>query len=241
MCTRATPLAQMARQKEAGLAEGKMVPTVILGSARSSSFATAFRWLVSCLAVLGFVLVVITVTPLVSWWAKLMAGPWKEPRGEVLIVLGGYLEDDGIMNEGSYLRSVYAVRVYRQGGFHDIVLSGGLAPGRSVADAMRTFLECNGVPPASIHVEPYSSSTRENALYAKPILARLPGRKVLLTSDYHMPRAYRAFRKAGIDIIPRAVPDAAKRGNSLSTRWGAFMDLSRDSVALVYYFARGWI
>jgi uncharacterized SAM-binding protein YcdF (DUF218 family) len=170
-----------------------------------------------------------------------MAGPWNDPKGEVLIVLGGSLQDDRIMNEGSYLRSMYALLVYREGGFHDIVLSGGVNPGRSVADAMRSFLESNGVPPHSIHIEEHSNSTRENALYARPILASLPGRKVLLTSDYHMARAYRTFRKAGIDVLPRPVPDAIKRGNFLQSRWGAFVDLSRESVALIYYFARGWI
>jgi uncharacterized SAM-binding protein YcdF (DUF218 family) len=205
--------------------------------------AAVFRVAVGGLAAVGLLVIVVTITPLVSWWGREMAGPWNDPTGDVLIVLGGSLQDDRLMlmGQSAYLRSLYAVLVYREGGFRDVVLSGGGPDGPSVAEAMRAYLVSNGVPAASIHVESRSTTTHENALYAKPILANLPGRKVLLTSDYHMARAYRTFRKAGIDVLPRPLPDAIKRGNSYQTRWGAFVDLSRESVALAYYFARGWI
>ena len=70
---------------------------------------------------------------------------------------------------------------------------------------------------------------------------RSPGTKVLLTSDYHMTRAYRAFKAVGIDVLPRPFPDVIKRANSFENRWGAFIDLARETVALGYYLARGWI
>jgi uncharacterized SAM-binding protein YcdF (DUF218 family) len=204
---------------------------------------TGFRLLVLILAALGLLVTIVTLTPVVSWWGRALAGPWDDPKGDVLIVLGGSLQTDGIMGESSYLRAVYAVLAYREGGFRTVVLSGGGGQtlSRSIVEPMRDFLECHGVPAQVIVLESESRSTRENALYTKRMLAGLPGRKVLLTSDYHMARARRAFTKVGLDVRPRPFPDAMKRGLNLQTRWGAFVDLIRETAALVYYAARGWI
>ncbi|HKY21191.1 MAG TPA: YdcF family protein [Vicinamibacterales bacterium] len=193
------------------------------------------------LVALGLLLLTVTSTPLVSWWARQLAGPWHDPNGEVLVVLGGSTLETGIMGESSYWRSVYAISAFRQGGFRDIVLSGGGESGRTAAGSMKDFLICHGIPPQAIHLELHSRSTRENALFTKDVLASLPGRKVLLTSDYHMTRAVRAFRKVDVEILPRPLPDALKRSGSFSTRWGIFVDLTRETGALVYYLVRGWI
>jgi hypothetical protein len=54
-------------------------------------------------------------------------------------------------------------------------------------------------------------------------------------------RATRVFRKAGIDIAPRPIPDAAKRMESWKDRWPVFLVLGLETVKVGYYFARGWI
>lgn len=191
------------------------------------------------LAALGLLLVTVTFTPLVTWWATLLAGPWNDPRGEVLIVLAGSALDD-VLGESSYWRTVYAVRAYRHHGFRRILLSGG--PGeRPVARAMADFLRGHGVPEECLIIEENSVSTRENALFSLPLAGRVPGRKVLLTSDYHMFRAYRAFRKAGHDVLPRPIPDIRKRGAHPLSRWTVFLDLLLESAKIGYYWARGWI
>jgi uncharacterized SAM-binding protein YcdF (DUF218 family) len=192
-------------------------------------------------AAVGLLLVIVTTTPLVTWWARALAGPWNDPSGDVLIVLGGSVHDNGIMGESTYWRSVYGVLVYRTGGFRDVLLSGGASEGPAVAESMRRFLVCEGVPSQVIHVELHSRSTRENALYATQALATLAGTKVLLTSDYHMTRAYRSFRKVGLDVVPRPVPDAIKRASSFGGRWQAFVDVVTETFTLGYYFARGWV
>src|SRR4026209_364096 len=115
------------------------------------------------------------------------------------------------MGDSSYRRAVYAVRAYEEGAFHHIVLSGGGGPGRSIADAMKEYMVCRGVPADAIITEPFSRNTHENALFTKQLIAKLPGTKVLLTSDYHMTRAHRVFVKAGIHVLPRPFPDALKR------------------------------
>jgi uncharacterized SAM-binding protein YcdF (DUF218 family) len=184
---------------------------------------------------------VVTVTPVVSWWAGVLAGPWEDPTGDVLIVLGGSLLDNGLMGQSSYWRSVYALSAWREGEFHRVILSGGGPDGHSIASAMRDFLESHGVPRAAIEVETQSRSTHENALRVAELLAGAQGRKVLLTSDYHMFRAHRAFTKAGLEVLPRPFPDARKRAVGWIGRWTVFLELVQETIKIGYYRARGWV
>lgn len=193
------------------------------------------------LAGLGLLVVAITVTPLTGWWTSRLMGPWNDPRGEVLVVLSGDAVGD-VIGFDSYWRTVYAVRAYREGGFRTILLTGGGAPGNvPVAVAMAQFLESQGVPPEMIILETRAASTRENALFTKPILANLAGRKILLTSDFHMWRAIRTFHKIGVNIEPRPIPDLLKQTSHAYRRWPVFLELLRESGKIVYYSVRGWV
>jgi uncharacterized SAM-binding protein YcdF (DUF218 family) len=201
----------------------------------------AGRYVVRALAAIGFLYVLVSVSPIDGWWIRLLAGPWNDPRGDVLIVPGADSVRD-VIGAASYWRSVYAVRVWRDGGFREVIVCGGPAGGgAAIAERMRDFMVSQGVPAAAIRVETGSHSTRENALYSKALIDAAPGRKILLTSDYHMFRAYRTFRKAGIAVEPRPIPDAAKQISSWETRWSVFVNLCTETVKIGYYFARGWI
>lgn len=185
---------------------------------------------------LGVLVAVVTLTPLVDWWAHLLSGRFTDPTGEVLIILSSSELADGIPDASSYWRAAYGIRAWRNGAFEKVVVSGGQS-----ADAMKAFLVCGGVPASAILVEDRSRSTRENALYTQGIVGALPGRKVLLTSDYHMFRARLVFRKVGIAVTGRPIPDVRKRAVYLAGRWGAFLDLCVETVKLVGYSVRGWI
>jgi len=200
----------------------------------------ARRVLTAVLALLGLLMVAVTTTPLVPRWARALAGPWDDPAGDIMIVLAGASLEDGILAESSYWRAVYAVRAWREGGFREVVIAGGSPEGPPPAQAMRQFLIAEGVPIASIRVETASHSTRENALNVTRMLAQTPGGKVLLTSDYHMFRAHRAFTRAGLVVAPRPFPDIIKRARGFS-RWGLFLGLCLETTKIGYYFARGWI
>ena len=56
-----------------------------------------------------------------------------------------------------------------------------------------------------------------------------------------MYRAYRTFRKPGLDVVPVPFPDAIKRGLFWQGRWPAFLDLVVESAKILYYRVRGWI
>lgn len=191
---------------------------------------------------IGSLWLLATVTPLTSWWANKLAGRWEDPRGEILIVLGAeIIEPDGMIGESSYWRTVYAVRAWREGGFREMILVGG-PPGKSpVAEAMRRFVVAQGVPETATRVEPDSRSTRENAVNVQRLLGDRPGRKVLLTSDFHMFRAFRAFRKVGLDMEPRHAVDILKRARRWQNRWPLLLDLGEETVKIGYYRIRGWI
>jgi uncharacterized SAM-binding protein YcdF (DUF218 family) len=201
----------------------------------------AARWIVRALAAIGFLFVFVTATPVDDWWIKWLAGPWNNPKGDVLVVLGSDAIED-VIGWSSYWRSVYAVRAWREGAFREVVVTAGSLNGQvPAAERMRDFMASQGIPASAIRVEGAAQSTRENALKSKVLLDNLSGRKVLLTSDYHMFRAYRVFRKAGIVIEPRPIPDALKQTGWLRNRWPVFLGLCVETGKIGYYFVRGWI
>ncbi len=204
---------------------------------------TLAHWSIRILACLGFLLTVVSITPVDRWWARLLEGHAYDQRGDVLVVLSGSELDDGSMGWSSYLRARYATESFRSGGFKEMVISGGPSGGSSVpiSVAMGNFIECEGIPRNAIHLETSSESTRENGLYSRAILNTLPGRKVLLTSDYHMFRARRVFAKLGVQLFAQPVPDAIKRSGRWWGRWPAFLDLLVETCKIGYYWLRGWI
>lgn len=192
-------------------------------------------WRVLSSAALGLFLVV-TFTPLVNWYAGVLAGPWNDPDGDTLIVLAGGDLAQGFPSEDTMLRCMYAVRAWRSSHFRKVVTAG-----YQTSETMRDLLACDGVPAASMAAENASHTTRENAVNVSRLLTGDTGSKVLLTSDFHMWRAIRVFRKAGLQVLPRPIPDARKRGQWLLKRWPVFQDEMVETVKIGYYFLRGWI
>ena len=197
------------------------------------------RWALRLLASIGLLYLLVTITPIDRWWIALLSDQWNEPRGDVLIVLGAESLGETI-GFTSYLRSMYAAHAWRDGGFRQVVISGGSGQAViPVARLMKDFLVCQGIPAEAIVIDIKAASTRENALYTAPLVG--PGRKVLLTSDIHMFRAWRVFRKAGVETIPSPFPDAGKRISFWTNRWTVFIDLCIETAKIGYYRARGWI
>jgi len=185
---------------------------------------TIGRVLVGCLTSLGLLMAVVTLTPLVSWMSARLAGTWDNPRGDLLVVLSGSSLEEGQIGFSSYWRCFYAVLAFREGGFRQILVTGGGAEGATpIAVSMQHLIVFFGIPAESVTVETLSTSTRENALRSAPILAKIPGKKVLLTSDYHMFRALGAFRKAGLNLEGWPYPDTGKMAATWAGRWPAFL------------------
>ncbi len=202
---------------------------------QKSRFGTRVRRLfVGFCAAVGLIVLAVTFTPIVPWWSTRLAGDWNQPKGDTLIVLSGSSSSDNILGYSTYLRCQYAILAWRTGGIRRIVVTG------TPANDMKAFISAEGVPTAAIETETQSTSTRESALNTRQ-LVREGERNILLTSDYHMYRALRAFRKVGIEVISSPFPDAIKRATSWSRRWDAFLDLVTETLKILYYRTRGWI
>jgi len=197
----------------------------------------AGRWCLRSLAAVGLLWAIATLTPANRVWINWLRGPWGEARGDILVVLGNAVLDDGTIGDSSYWRSVYAARAWRNGGFRQVWISGQEA----ISQPMRDFLVYRGVPAGAIQLEDRSTSTRENALFMAEKLKGVSGTVVLLTSDYHMYRARRAFARAGLRVTPLPVPDAGKRNVQWRLRSTVFQDLVVELLKIAGYHARGWI
>jgi uncharacterized SAM-binding protein YcdF (DUF218 family) len=187
-------------------------------------------------AALGLLLALVTLAP-PAWYGSWLARPWTDAHAPVLIVLGGDSIRDSMMGESSYWRAVYAVDVWREGSVKRIVLSGDA----QTTASMRTWIIGQNIPPDAVTLENRSQSTRENALFTAALAHDIPGPYLLLTSDIHMWRAQRAFRKAGLIVVPRPAPDAFKRANDWRNRWRVFLDIAGECVKIAYYRSRDWI
>lgn len=202
-------------------------------------FPAPLSRLLNCLQVLatcvGLLLIAVTVLPILHLWVTALSAPWGDERGDVLIVLGADIIRPDMIGLSSYWRSYYAVRAWQTGHYHRIVVAG-----KDIAPLMKDFITSQGVPPEVVLVENASTSTRENALDVATILRGDASRKVLLTSDFHMGRALRAFRTAGIDVSPLPIPDAHKRLSDWTQRWSIFWILVQETAKVAYYEAHGW-
>lgn len=187
-------------------------------------------------ALVGILSAVILATPLVAWWARAYAdGALDQPKGNVLIVLAAAADDAHGISYSSYWRARMAALAWRNGGFSTVVISGGGGPG------IENFLASEGVPRSAIVADWNARSTRQNALDVQKLVANLPGKKVLLTSDFHMYRALRVFRKQGIDVTAMAVPDVLHESENWYGRIPGFQTMCLETVKIAYYQLRGWI
>jgi uncharacterized SAM-binding protein YcdF (DUF218 family) len=193
------------------------------------------RGLSRLFAAIGLIAVLVSFTPIVSWWVRAYSGPIEQPKGDILILLSAAADDRGGISYSSYWRARQAVFAWQTGGFKKIVISGGGGPG------IRNFLLAEGIPREAMIAEWKSTSTRENAIETARLIQSMSGKKVLLTSDFHIYRALRVFRKLGIDVTPMAVPDLLHSTEHWNGRLPAFEAMLVESTKIAYYALRGWI
>jgi uncharacterized SAM-binding protein YcdF (DUF218 family) len=122
-------------------------------------------------------------------------GPPTRPADAIFVLTGG----EGRIQEG--------FRAWSGGAARELYIlgAGGMVPvTRIVPEASRISAEAL----SRIHVEAWSGNTLENAFSAKSAVGEGKYSSVILvTSDYHIPRAYLAFRK----VLPPEVSLSAIR------------------------------
>lgn len=128
-------------------------------------------------------------------------------KAQAIVVLGG----DNVQGD----RVRHAAELYRQGWAPRVVLSGSsFRTYFNEAELMQREATNLGVPPDHlILVRQHATSTLEEALALRPVLAQHNFRKIIVvTSNFHTRRARRIFRsvyqKQGTQVIVSAAPDS---------------------------------
>lgn len=139
----------------------------------------------------------------------------------VIVVLGCAVGPDGQPSSALSRRISAARAVWAANPRAKLLASGGRRWfGRAEASVILEQMRARGVPAGALLAELSSLTTRENAEYSRDLLSRrypagLP-RVVLVSCDWHLPRALVNFRRAGLECVPFAAPSP---GGSVEGGW----------------------
>jgi uncharacterized SAM-binding protein YcdF (DUF218 family) len=198
--------------------------------------ASVRKWVARFCVVFTATLLFVQFSPFAPWLLnRLVGSDWNNPDGDILIVLTADEPPEAVMGLMTYPRALYGVRAWRGGDFRAAIICG------SEAAAVGQFLNAYGVPSEKIFLEERSASTRECAVQTKRTIAAWPGRRVLVTSDFHIFRAKRAFLAVGLPVEPRPFPDLLKYWDGQQWRIPEAMCLFAEIGKIGYYWMRGWI
>lgn len=206
-----------------------------------------FRLAFTLCALLGFLVLCVSFTPLVSSAASQLSVDWYQGDADVLVILGGSMLVDGVgpqatLGYDSYLRCVYSSWSLQRYRYKYVVLSGP----EGLAETMARYLIAHGARPEQLLIENAAHTTMENAVFVKKILDHQPDipknvKIAVLTSDFHSLRASLVFRRLGIPVRLIPVPDLGKRAQTVALRWNAFLDLTEELIKIGFYKVSGKI
>ena len=155
---------------------------------------------------------------------------------DALIILGAAVHGDRV----TWVLSNRLDTAYDYAAAHPdtvLVVSGGQGDGESVteASAMAKYLAAKGIDPGRILQEDRAESTAENFAFSKAIIDQQlsPDASIgFVTTRFHVYRASRVARKAGIDARGLGAPDV----------WYlAINNFLRECVGICWYTVKGWI
>lgn len=132
------------------------------------------------------------------------------PQIHTVVVLGSDYRPRGALSAASALdadglvRAVEAVRLARWLGSARLIFSGGAPPGKvPVSLGYAQFARSVGVPAESFVALTGSLDTHDEARAVAGLLGSTPF--ILVTSAFHMPRAFWLMERAGVHAIPAPV------------------------------------
>ncbi len=126
---------------------------------------------------------------------------------DLIIVLGAQVKPDGTPSVQLAYRLETALSAYLAHP-QTIVCCGGKAGQEPEAEGtvMRAWLIARGVPEGDVLAETASGSTKENFRNALAMLPEPPREVLVVTSDYHLPRAMAIARDLGLSVSGAAAP-----------------------------------
>ena len=147
---------------------------------------------------------------------------------DVMIVLGAQVKPDGTPSVQLEYRLERALEAYRACP-QTIICCGGRA-GQEPApegDVMRAWRIASGAPQGDVLAETASGNTRQNIRNALALLPRTPDSVLIVTSDYHLPRALMIARDMGLNVqgaAGRTLPEYWLKNHLRETlSWGKYL------------------
>lgn len=183
----------------------------------------ALRWsFAASAAVVGFPLWVAAAVVLdFSGQRPDPPGPW-----DAIIVAGCPVLPNGLPSESLKRRTMKAVRLWQNRVAPIIIVTGGGQP--SEAEVAATYARQQGIPDRALLLESRSSTTLENARFARALTRA--ARIIVVTDAYHVYRCERFFRKYFAEVTAVGV---------VSPPWQRAKGAFREAIAIGYFGLRG--
>jgi uncharacterized SAM-binding protein YcdF (DUF218 family) len=191
---------------------------------------------------LGFLIWIFSISPTSYLFLSSLESDfyeYKNPKGDVIILLGGGIYEDVRDLSGSGFpagdmlgRLVTAVRLHKRLDIPIIISFGSVYKDRNAgAPIVKRFLMDLGVDESRIILEDRSRDTFENAKYSIELCEKQGFTSpILLTSAYHLKRSYWVFEHLGMNVSP--FPAYFKTHDHPSYHWYSFLP-SRGSISSI--------
>ena len=185
------------------------------------------------LAVLGVAaLTLLVVNVVVLRGGRAAPRPGDEERApDCALVLGARVYEDGTPSPVLRDRLDEGITLYQEKRVSRILVSGDHAgPTYDEPNAMRTYLESNGIPREVIFMDHAGLDTYSSMWRAKHVFGA--SRVVVVTQQFHLPRAVWLARSVGLKAEGRAADRRSYRGiawqelREVGSRTKAFFDVA---------------
>jgi len=195
-------------------------------------------------AVLVFLLLIVSLTPLVNIAAITFTGPSERKPSDAIVVLAAGISRGKLQDE-SVRRALGGITLYKEGLAPVLVLSGrgnDREPQITEAERRSTFAQSMGIPAEAILKEETANTTREEAVRISRLLMLRGLRRILLvTESLHERRAKLVFERAGLEVFSVPSDDYPSSSGSPLRRFWLAARMAQESIALAYYHLVGYI
>ena len=187
-------------------------------------------------------LLLIIAVPLAGWALTIALSIYsfsqldETSEADVAVVLGAGTRTSGpspVFRE----RIDHAIDLYHAGFVDAVILTGGVGPGRQVADSeiARQYALENNLPAEAIFIEITSETTLENLAEARLVMANHAWRSALVVSDpLHMYRAMAMATDLGLNAKTSPTPTS-----KIASIWSNAIFLVREVILVFQYSLMG--
>ncbi len=215
-------------------------------------YRTARRKFIRLSLTLGIAYIFIFHTPLIWFLAEPLKIVQEPQNADAIVVFAGGVGESGRAGQGYEERVQRAIELYKQGYAKNIIFSSGYTYIFKEPLVMKALAVSLGLPQEAIILEDEAVNTYKNVEFVSRILRRKEWNKILLVSSpYHMRRAFLVFKKIAGDIKVNYTPTQrsifyAYDNTDTSFKWKGvnlqqLKGILHEYLGILYYWWRGWV